>query len=111
MAKMTGGGAGSSGGDTVERSRRTEGGGSAESGGRAEGSFGSREGSTGGGSGRGTMAITHNGALGLKLTIPVPASIVRTTSGSSTQSKGKRKVTEEGLSTSQDVWLSCFIHR
>jgi hypothetical protein len=40
------------------------------------------------------------GLLGLKLTIPAPASIAWTTSGSSTQSKGKRKVTEEGPSTS-----------
>jgi hypothetical protein len=56
-------GMGSSGDDNVERSGRTEGGGGAESGGRAEESFGLREGGTGGRSSRGTMAITHNGAL------------------------------------------------
>jgi hypothetical protein len=43
------------------------------------------------------------GLSGLKLTIPTPASIARTTSGSSTQSKGKRKATEEELATSQYV--------
>jgi hypothetical protein len=48
------------------------------------------------------------GLSGLKLTIPTPASIARMTSGSSTQSKGKRKATEEGPSTSQYVSLSTF---
>jgi hypothetical protein len=48
------------------------------------------------------------GLSGLKLTIPAPASIARTTSGSSTQSKGKRKATEEGPSMSQYVSLSMF---
>jgi membrane protein involved in colicin uptake len=48
------------------------------------------------------------GLSGLKLTIPAPASIGWTTSGSSTQSKGKRKVTEEGPSMSQYVSLSMF---
>jgi hypothetical protein len=43
------------------------------------------------------------GLSGLKLTILAPVSIARTTSGSSTQSKGKRKATEEELSTSQYV--------
>jgi hypothetical protein len=43
------------------------------------------------------------GLSGLKLTIPAPASISRMTSGSSMQSKGKRKVTEEEPSASQYV--------
>jgi hypothetical protein len=43
------------------------------------------------------------GLSGLKLTIPAPASILRTTSGSSGQSKEKRKATEEEPSTSQCV--------
>jgi hypothetical protein len=43
------------------------------------------------------------GLSGLKLTIPAPASISRTTSGSSSQSKGKRKATEEKPSTSQCI--------
>jgi hypothetical protein len=43
------------------------------------------------------------GLSGLKLTIPAPASIARTTSGSSTQSKGKRKATEEEPAASQYV--------
>jgi hypothetical protein len=60
---MTGGGAGSSGGDNVEISGRTEGDSGTESGGRAEELFGLREGGTGGGGGRGTTANTHNGAL------------------------------------------------
>jgi hypothetical protein len=48
------------------------------------------------------------GLLGLKLTIPAPASIARIASGSSTQSKGKRKATEENLSVSQYVLLFSF---
>jgi hypothetical protein len=48
------------------------------------------------------------GLSGLKLTIPAPASIARTASGSSTQSKGKRKATEEEPSASQYVSLSTF---
>jgi hypothetical protein len=48
------------------------------------------------------------GLLGLKLTIPAPASIVRMTSGSSTQSKGKRKAMEEEPSTSQYISLFMF---
>jgi hypothetical protein len=47
------------------------------------------------------------GLSGLKLTIPAPASIARTASGSSTQSKGKRKATEEDPSVSQ--YISFFI--
>jgi hypothetical protein len=43
------------------------------------------------------------GLSGLKLTIPAPASIARMTSGLSTQSKGKRKATEEEPSTPQYV--------
>jgi hypothetical protein len=43
------------------------------------------------------------GLSGLTLTIPAPSSIARTASGSLTQSKGKRKVTEEDLSASQYV--------
>jgi hypothetical protein len=43
------------------------------------------------------------GLSGLKLTIPAPASIARMASGSSTQSKGKRKATEEEPSASQYV--------
>jgi hypothetical protein len=43
------------------------------------------------------------GLSGLKLTIPAPASIAWTTSGSSTQSKGKRKATEEEPSASQYI--------
>jgi hypothetical protein len=51
------------------------------------------------------------GLSGLKLTIPAPASIAQTTSGSSTQSKGKRKVTEEEPSTSQCIsFIQFFIH-
>jgi hypothetical protein len=49
------------------------------------------------------------GLSGLKLTIPAPASILRTTSSSSTQSKGKRKVTEEEPSTSQCVSFIPFL--
>jgi hypothetical protein len=48
------------------------------------------------------------GLSGLKLTIPTPASIAWTTSGSSTQSKGKRKAMEEEPSTSQYVSLFMF---
>jgi hypothetical protein len=47
--------------------------------------------------------LLATGLSGLKLTIPAPASIARTTSGSSTQSKGKRKATEEEPSMSQCV--------
>jgi hypothetical protein len=43
------------------------------------------------------------GLSGLKLTIPAPASITHMASSVSTQSKGKRKVTEEAPSTSQYV--------
>jgi hypothetical protein len=53
------------------------------------------------------------GLLGLKLTIPAPESIAYTTSGSSTQSKGKRKVTEEEPSASQYVsffFFFFFVH-
>jgi erythromycin esterase-like protein len=39
--------------------------------------------------------LLATGLSGLKLTIPAPSSIVRTASGSSTQSKGKRKAMEE----------------
>jgi hypothetical protein len=49
------------------------------------------------------------GLSGLKLTIPAPASIARMASGSSTQSKGKRKAMEEESSTSQ--YVSFFIFR
>jgi hypothetical protein len=48
------------------------------------------------------------GLSGLKLTIPAPASIARTASGSSTQSKGKRKVMEEEPSMSQYVPFFIF---
>jgi hypothetical protein len=48
------------------------------------------------------------GLSGLKLTIPAPASIARMASGSLTQSKGKRKATEEEPSTSQYVLLFTF---
>jgi hypothetical protein len=48
------------------------------------------------------------GLSGLKLTIPAPASITRMASGLSTQSKGKRKVMEEELSTSQYVPFFIF---
>jgi hypothetical protein len=48
------------------------------------------------------------GLSSLKLTIPTPASISWMTSGLSIQSKGKRKVTEEELSTSQFVLLFMF---
>jgi hypothetical protein len=47
------------------------------------------------------------GLSGLKRTIPAPASIMCMASGSSTQSKGKRKATEEEPSTSQ--YISFFI--
>jgi hypothetical protein len=50
-----------------------------------------------------TAATVTTGLSGLKLTIPAPASIARTASGSSTQSKGKRKAAEEEPSTSQCV--------
>jgi hypothetical protein len=50
------------------------------------------------------------GLSGLKLTIPAPASIVQMTSGLSTQSKWKRKVTEEEPSTSQYVLFIHFFH-
>jgi hypothetical protein len=48
------------------------------------------------------------GLSGLKLTILAPASIAHMASGSSTQSKGKRKVTEEAPSASQYVLLCIF---
>jgi hypothetical protein len=48
------------------------------------------------------------GLSGLKPTIPAPASITHMALGSSTQSKGKRKVTEEDLSASQYVSLFIF---
>jgi hypothetical protein len=44
--------------------------------------------------------LLATGLSGLKLTISAPASISQTTSGSSTQSKGKRKATEEEPSAS-----------
>jgi hypothetical protein len=47
------------------------------------------------------------GLSGLKLTILAPSSIACTVSGLLTQSKGKRKVTEDTLSTSQ--YVSFFI--
>jgi hypothetical protein len=47
------------------------------------------------------------GLSGLKLTIPAPSVISRLGSGSSTQSKGKRKATEETPSSSMKVFL-CF---
>jgi hypothetical protein len=51
------------------------------------------------------------GLSGLKLTIPAPASITRMASGSSTQSKGKRKATEEEPSMSQCIlFIQFFIH-
>jgi hypothetical protein len=52
------------------------------------------------------------GLSGLKLTIPAPASITCMASGSSTQSKGKRTVTEEDLSASQYISFlySFFVH-
>jgi hypothetical protein len=52
------------------------------------------------------------GLSGLTLTILAPASITRTASGSSTQSKGKRKATEEDPSASQYFLFlySFFIH-
>jgi hypothetical protein len=50
------------------------------------------------------------GLSGLKLTIPAPASMARTASGSLTQSKGKRKATEEELSMSQYIsFIQFFI--
>jgi hypothetical protein len=49
------------------------------------------------------------GLSGLKLTILAPANIARMASGSSTQSKGKRKATEEEPSTSQ--YIPFFIFR
>jgi hypothetical protein len=48
------------------------------------------------------------GFSGLTLTIPAPASIARMASGLSTQSKGKRGVMEEELSTSQYVPFFIF---
>jgi flagellar biosynthesis GTPase FlhF len=48
------------------------------------------------------------GLSGLKLTIPAPASIARTASGSSTQSKGKRKAADEELFTSQCIAFISF---
>jgi hypothetical protein len=48
------------------------------------------------------------GLSGLKLTIPAPASISRTTSGSSSHSKGKRKAMEEVPSMSQCVTFIPF---
>jgi hypothetical protein len=51
------------------------------------------------------------GLSGLKLTIPAPASIAWMTSSSSTQSKGKKKVTEEEPSASQYVsFIQFFVH-
>jgi hypothetical protein len=49
------------------------------------------------------------GLSGLKLTIPAPAIIMCTTSGLSTQSKGKRKAMEEEPSASQYVSLFSFL--
>jgi hypothetical protein len=55
--------------------------------------------------------LLATGLSGLKLTIPAPASIVQMTSGSSTQSKGKRKAMEEKPSTSQCVsFIQFFVH-
>jgi hypothetical protein len=57
--------------------------------------------------------LLATGLSGLKLTIPAPASITHMASGSSTQSKGKRKVTEEDPSASQYVSFflySFFVH-
>jgi hypothetical protein len=48
------------------------------------------------------------GLSGLKLTIPAPASIAHMASGSSTQSKGKRKAMEEDLSASQFILFFIF---
>jgi hypothetical protein len=48
------------------------------------------------------------GLLGLKLTIPAPASIAHMASGSLTQSKEKRKATEKDPSASQYVSLFIF---
>jgi hypothetical protein len=98
----------------VERGRRAEGGGGAESGGRTEGSPGSREGGTGSSGGGGPAAaeeqrqLLATGLSGLKLTIPAPASIACMASGSLTQSKGKRKATEEEPSVSQYVLFFIF---
>jgi hypothetical protein len=50
------------------------------------------------------------GLSDLKLTILAPASITHMASGSLTQSKGKRKVTEEDPSTSQYVLLVIIFH-
>jgi hypothetical protein len=47
--------------------------------------------------------LLTTGLPGLKLTILAPASIAHTASGSSTQSKGKRKAMEEDQSTSQYI--------
>jgi hypothetical protein len=49
------------------------------------------------------------GLSGLKLTIPAPASIAQMTSGSSTQSKGKRRATEEEPSMSQYIAFIPFL--
>jgi hypothetical protein len=95
---------GSSGGDSVERGRGVEGGGGAESGGKTEGLPGSREGGTGSGCGRRAAAVARNRALRPQTYY----SSITWTSGLSTQSKGKRKATEEGLSTSQYISLSMF---
>jgi hypothetical protein len=59
----------------------------------------------GGGGGEEQWQSLAMGLLGLKLTIPAPASISQMTSGLSTPSKGKRKrkVTEEELSASHYV--------
>jgi hypothetical protein len=55
-----------------------------------------------------TAATVTTGLSGLKLTIPAPASIACMASGSSTQSKGKRKAAEEEPSTSQCVTFIPF---
>jgi hypothetical protein len=52
--------------------------------------------------------LLATGLSGLKLTIPALASILQMTSGSSSQSKGKRKAMEEELSTSQYVPFFIF---
>jgi hypothetical protein len=49
------------------------------------------------------------GLWGLKLTIPAPASITHMALGSSTQSKGKRKVTEEAPSVSQYAFFHSLL--
>jgi hypothetical protein len=113
MAKMTGGGAGSSRGDNAERSNREAIERKEVAARKAEAEW--RDHLARQKAAQKVAAVEEEqkslttGLLGLKLTILAPASISQTTSGSSAQSEGKRKATEEEPSMSQFVSLFMFL--